>query len=214
MIFDFLSGLITPKEKKFYPLFEKASSNLIETSKTFQEFINADSSQKFKIYEKLEHLEQIGDDITIHTYKELLSTFLTPLDREDIHGLITALDDIVDAIYGSAKRIMLYKISPDLPNIHKHAEILVNISKDIHQLMFELRDLKNREKIKTLIHNLKEAEFESDNSYEHAIAELFDSETNVGLIFKRKEIYSYLEKAVDYVEDVAIVFETILAKNA
>lgn len=214
MIFDFISGLITPKEKKFYPLFEKASSNLIETAKTFQEFIHAEGSHQHELYKKIEHLEQIGDNVTIETYREVLATFLTPLDREDIHALITAVDDIVDAIYGSSKRIMLYKVSPKLPNIQKHAEILVRISQDIHQLMIELRDLKDREKIKKLIDNLKEAEFESDNSYEHAIAELFDTETHVGTIFKKREIYSYLEKSVDYVENVAIVFETILAKNA
>lgn len=214
MIFDFLSGLLTPKEKKFYPLFERASSNLIETSKVFKEFIQAEGSHQHELFKKIEHLEQVGDDVTVETYKELLATFLTPLDREDIHALITAVDDIVDAIYGSSKRIMLYKVSPNLPNIQKHADILVKISQDIHQLMIELRDLKNRDKIKQLINNLKEAEFESDNSYEHAIAELFDTEPHVGTIFKKREIYSYLEKSVDYVEEVAVVFETILAKNA
>ncbi len=214
MIFDFISSLITPKEKKFYPLFEKATSNLIEISKTFHEFIHSEGTHQQELFKKIEQLEQIGDDVTIETYREVLSTFLTPLDREDIHALITAVDDIVDAIYGSSKRIMLYKVSPKLPNIQKHAEILLKISQDVHQLMIELRDLKNREKMKTLINNLKEAEFESDNSYEHAIAELFDTETNVGLIFKKREIYSYLEKSVDYVENVAVVFETILAKNA
>ncbi len=214
MIFDFISGLITPKEKKFYPLFEKATSNLMVISKTFQEFIQSEGSHQHELYKKIEHLEQVGDEVTIETYREVLATFLTPLDREDIHALITAVDDIVDAIYGTSKRIMLYRVSPKLPNIQKHAEILVKISQDIHQLMIELRDLKDREKMKKLIDNLKEAEFESDNSYEHAIAELFDTETNVGLIFKKREIYSYLEKSVDYVENVAIVFETILAKNA
>jgi uncharacterized protein Yka (UPF0111/DUF47 family) len=214
MIFDFISGLITPKEKKFYPLFEKASANLIQISKVFQEFIHTEGTKQQELFKEIERLEQVGDEVTIETYHEVLATFLTPLDREDIHALITAIDDIVDAIYGSSKRIMLYKISPDLPNIHKHAEILLRISQDIHQLMLELRTLKDREKIKKLIINLKEAEFESDNSYEHAISELFDNETHVGTIFKIREIYSYLEKSVDYVEDVAIVFETILAKNA
>lgn len=214
MIFDFISGLIAPKEKKFYPLFEKASSNLIEIAKTFQEFIRSEGTYQHELYKKIEHLEQVGDNVTIETYREILATFLTPLDREDIHALITAVDDIVDAIYGTSKRIMLYKIHPNLPNIQKHAEILVYASQDIHQLMILLRDLKDREKMKQLIDNLKEAEFESDNSHEHAIAELFDTETNVGIIFKKREIYSYLEKSVDYVENVAIVFETILAKNA
>lgn len=214
MIFDFISGLITPKEKKFYPLFEKASSNLIETAKTFQSFIQSEGSRQQELFKKIEHLEQIGDEVTVETYREVLATFLTPLDREDIHALITAVDDIVDAIYGSSKRIMLYKVSPKLPNIERHAELLTKVSQDIHQLMLELRTLKDREKMKKLIDDLKEAEFESDNSYEFAIAELFDTETNVGLIFKKREIYSYLEKSVDYAEEVAVVFETILAKNA
>ncbi len=214
MIFDFISSLITPKEKKFYPLFEKASSNLIVIASTFKEFINSEGSKQAELYKKIEELEKIGDDVTIETYREVLATFLTPLDREDIHALITSVDDIVDAIYGSSKRIMLYKVSSQLPCIQKHAELLVKVSKDIHQLMIELRELKNRDEMKKLIQNLKGAEFESDNIYEHEIAELFDNEVNIGLIFKKREIYSYLEKSVDYVEDVAIVFETILAKNA
>ena len=214
MIFDFIAGLISPKEKKFYPLFEKASENLKLISQKFQEFIQTEGAKQEELFKEIEKLEQIGDEITVKTYHEVLATFLTPLDREDIHALITAVDDIVDAIYGSSKRIILYKISPNLPNIHTHANILVKVSADIHELMVELRTLKNRDKIKQLIQNLKEAEFESDHSYELAISELFDTETHVGTIFKKREIYSYLEKAVDYVEEVAIVFETILAKNA
>lgn len=214
MFFDFLSSLISPKEKKFYPLFESASENLIVTAQKFKEFIAADKETQKKYFQELESLEQKGDEITVTTYREILATFLTPFDREDIHALITALDDIVDAIYGSAKRIILYKIPSRLPNIEQHADILVKASQDIHFLMLELRTLKNRDKIKSLIEELKKAEYDSDYHYELAIAELFDTEKEVGSIFKKREVYSYLEKAVDYVEEVGVVFETILAKNA
>src|ERR1700739_18351 len=110
-IFKFL----IPQEKKFFQLFEKASSNLLETAVLLTRMVNTtDGDKRKELLREIERLEHIGDSVTHEIFTELSTTFITPFDREDIHALTSAVDDVVDFIHGSAKRIELYKINvPD-----------------------------------------------------------------------------------------------------
>src|SRR6185312_9847089 len=106
-----LFKFLIPQEKKFFPLFERASANLLETSKTLTLMVNTTDKEKRREYlREVERLEHIGDTVTHQIFTELGTTFITPFDREDIHALTSAVDDVVDFIHGSAKRIELYKI--------------------------------------------------------------------------------------------------------
>src|SRR5687768_8205077 len=97
-------ALFSPKDRKFFPLFEKATENLLHASKTLVEALETSSpDRRRELLKEIERLEHIGDNITHSILHELSSNFITPFDREDIHALATVLDDVVDYIHGSAK---------------------------------------------------------------------------------------------------------------
>src|SRR6185295_19411513 len=103
-----LLSFLIPQEKKFFELFERSSANLVETSKTLVKLVNASSEKQKELFREIERLEHVGDAITHETFNELSANFITPFDREDIHDMVSSLDDVVDFIHGSAKRIESY----------------------------------------------------------------------------------------------------------
>lgn len=214
-MFQKILQLLVPKEKKFYPLFDNAAKNLVNAAEVFNKFVAApDRAAKQLLLEELNRIEVKGDQIAVETYKEVLASFLTPLDREDIHALITAVDDIVDAIYGSAKRYMLYNLQDMHPCMLTHAKLLDQCAREIDKVMEGLKDMKGLQDVKVACTVIKNCEAESDMSFESSIAEMYDSDHDAKYILKWREVLSYLEKALDYCEDASVVFEGILAKNA
>src|SRR3954466_12497411 len=139
----------TPKDKKFFPLFEKAAANATATSKVLVELVNTTNAERRKeLFREIERLEHIGDNITHETFNELSSNFITPFDREDIHNLVSAIDDIVDYIHGASKRMELYKVEEMTPAIIKLSELILKGSEELQIAVSELRNLKNLSKIK------------------------------------------------------------------
>ena len=211
---NFLSVLI-PKEKKFFTLFEKASGNLLAISKMLVEMVNSSSPEKRKeLIKEIERLEHVGDNITHETFNELSSTFITPFDREDIHALTAALDDIVDFIHGSAKRIELYKVTEIHPSFIKLAGLIEKGAGEIHNAVSELRNMKNVNKIKEACVRINSIENHADDIFDMTIAQLFEEEKDAIKVIKIKEILSALETATDKCEDVANALETIILKSA
>ena len=110
MKFDNLIQALIPKDKKFFTMFEKATSNLVTISKVLVELANASSPERrMELAKEIDDLEHLGDQFSHSIFSELAATFITPFDREDIHSLTSAIDDIVDHIHGASKRIILYK---------------------------------------------------------------------------------------------------------
>jgi uncharacterized protein len=139
---NFLQFLV-PKDKKFFPLFEQAAENAVEVSKVLVEAVTTSSLEKRKeLIKKIEELEHKGDKITHSIFYELNSTFITPLDREDIHLLAKSLDDIVDYINGAAMRILLYKIVEIPAPMVKLAELTLKSAEGIRIAVKELKDVK------------------------------------------------------------------------
>ena len=133
-----------PQDKKFFPLFEKASGNLLQSSRVLVEMVNTSSLEKrIELIKEIERLEHIGDSVTHEIFSELSSNFITPFDREDIHYLVSSIDDIVDYIHGSAKRIELYKVNEITPTISKLAELILQSSEELHKAVCGLRKMKN-----------------------------------------------------------------------
>jgi len=210
-----LINLLIPKEKKFFTLFERASENLHTISKALVEMVNASSPEKRKeLIKEIEHLEHVGDNITHETFNELSSTFITPFDREDIHDLTAALDDIVDFIHGSAKRIELYKVTEIHPSFIKLAGLIEKGAGEIHNAVSELRNMKNVNKIKEACVRINSIENHADDIFDMTIAQLFEEEKDAIKVIKIKEILSALETATDKCEDVANALETIILKSA
>ncbi len=209
-----LLQILLPQEKKFFPLFEKASGNLYQTSQVLNTMLKeTDFEKREALIREIEHLEHIGDNITHDIYSELKTTFITPFDREDIHELASAIDDIVDYINGSAKRISLYKIIKINPAFIKLSELIINSANEINNAVIGLRNMKNVNKIKESCILINSNENLADEVFENAIANLFDEEQNAIEIIKIKEVLTSLETATDKCEDVANVIESIIVKN-
>jgi predicted phosphate transport protein (TIGR00153 family) len=209
-IFKFL----VPQEKKFFPLFEKASGNLLETSGVLIKMVNCtDADKRRELLREIERLEHIGDSVTHEIFTELSTTFITPFDREDIHALTSAVDDVVDFIHGSAKRIELYKIHVPDANISKFAELIEKGAEELHKAISGLRDLKNVDAIRSACVRINSIENHADDIFDNAIARLFVEQTDAIEIIKIKEVLSVLETATDKCEDAANVLETIIVKN-
>ncbi len=204
-----------PKDRKFHPLFEQASANLVAISKVLIEALTTASIEKRTAFiREIEKLEHVGDDITHQIFQEISTTFITPFDREDIQHLASAMDDVVDYIHGSAKRIELYKVDPIHPSMIKLAELILQSAEELNVAICGLRNMKNLMKIKESLVRVNSLENHADDIFDNAVARLFEDEKNAIEIIKIKEVLSALETATDKCEDAANVIESIIVKQA
>ena len=133
-----------PKDKKFFPLFEQDSANLIKLGEKLVEAVNTeDLTRRKELFKDISDLEHTGDEITHQIHLELSKNFITPFDREDIHRLASAIDDIADYIHGSASRMDLYNVTIITPPIKELSNLILQACQDLHKAIHELRNLKN-----------------------------------------------------------------------
>ncbi len=209
-IFQFL----VPKDKKFFPLFEQASSNLILLAETLHEAVNAPKSEREEYYRKVEELEATIEEITHKTHLELSRNFITPFDREDIHSLIKAIDNVADNMHGAASRMRLYQIEKITKSIRKLTEINLEAAQLIGVGIKELKDLKNPKAIKDTCKKINKLESKADSVFDKAVADIFENEMDAKNIIKYKEVLSALEMASDKCKSVANVMEQISVKHS
>jgi len=207
-IFQFL----VPKDKKFFPLFEQASINLIQLAETLHEAVNAPKSEREEYFKKIEELEANIEEITHKTNLELSRNFITPFDREDIHALITAIDDVADYMHGAASRMRLYQVEKITKSIRKLTEINLEACQHIGNAIKELKDLKNLKAIADACKKINKLESKADNVFDKAVADIFENETDAKNIIKYKEVLSALETASDKCKSVANVLESVTVK--
>ena len=157
-----------PQDKVFYTLFENASANLETLANKLVQVVNeADFNKRATIIKEMEDLEHQNDMLTHEIFVELGKNFITPFDREDIHSLATALDDIADYIYASGKKINFYKIEPTTDSgIQKTSDAIAQAVLAVNAAVIELRNLKNTQKIVECVIKI--------NSVENMADELFD----------------------------------------
>ncbi len=210
-IFNFFS----PKDKLFQPLFEQAGTNLVKIAAALVDTVNETDLEKRKAHIKeVEILEHAGDDITHAIFLGLEKTFITPFDREDIHALVSALDDIVDYIYAAGINIDLYNIKTIDKSMISLAQLLFDMCTDLDLAIKELRSFKNTHVIADVCLRINAGESQADLICNKAIATLFDNEFDAIELIKQKEVLQMLEMATDKCDDAANVLETILVKNA
>lgn len=209
-IFQFL----VPKDKKFFPLFEEASSNLIEIASTLHEAVNLPLKERDILFQKIDELEIKGENITRQTNIELSRNFITPFDREDIYSLITSIDNVADNIHGASSRMKLYQVDKITKSIRKLTEINLEACQNIDIAVRELKNLKKIKNITDACSRINKLENKSDNVYDKAVSELFENETDAKNIIKYKEVLSVLESATDKCKGVASVLESIAVKHS
>ncbi len=204
-----------PHDDSFYKFFESASQNLVNASLLLKEIVLAkEGSARDKLVVQIKELEHHGDSLTHQIFSELNSTFVTPFDREDIHQLTSALDDVMDHMDGAASRISLYKIKKCPKSVLTLVDILQLSIAELHRGVEMLPDLDKKNELQRVFQKVNEYENSADTVFERGVAELFDKERNAIQVIKLKEILVGLETATDKCEDAANVLEGIYIKHA
>ena len=216
MNIDTILRILVPKDHSFLPLFDKAAENLIGAARLLKELMSATGSEAFEaIYIKIKDVEHKGDDITKATYHQLNKSFITPFEREDIHELISHIDDVVDSINGIARRMHLYKPKNILPEFSLMADILLEASHEISNAIRGLHDpIINIESIRKSCNRLKELESHADDIFFTATSGLFENEEDPIELMKNNKIMEMLERSINDSEDVAETIKSVLIKLA
>lgn len=205
-----------PKDKVFYSLFEDASVNLESIARKLLQVVQEpDFNKRASIIKEMEELEHKNDEVTHHIFIELGRNFITPFDREDIHSLASALDDIADYIYSAGKKINFYHIDPIADNgIQKSAQAILEAVLAVKSAVAEIRNLKNTHKIVECVIKINSIENQADEIFDSCIEKLFDSDVDAKELIKRRELYQILEIVTDKCEDAGNVIESIVVKYA
>jgi len=202
---------LLPKEEKYFSLFNNLASHLTESAKLLQNLFS-DFDNRAAYAEQIKVVEHKCDEITHEIIKKLNQTFITPIDREDIHALASGLDDIVDAIEYTAKRIILYHVAQSTEHARKMSDVMVRLTAHLESAVGALGNKGDQVLADCVaIHTL---ENEGDVYHHQAVEKLFAEEKDPITIIKMKEIYEKMERMIDKAEDVANVLEAIVLKNA
>ena len=202
---------ILPTDHAFFTMFEKASQNIFEGAEILKDLLDnfIDIKEKARQIEEIEHK---GDTITHDIVRKLNTTFITPIDREDILALASSLDDIIDLIHAAATRIILYKVTESTPQAKELGFLILKSVRELNKGI----SLMGRKMNEVYDHcvEVNSLENEADRVCRDAIADLFEFEKDPITILKWKEIYETLETATDRCEDAANVLEGVALKNA
>jgi uncharacterized protein Yka (UPF0111/DUF47 family) len=207
--------IFMPKNKIFYGLFEEVADTVAEMGQTLKKVVNEpDYDKRAPIIKLLEDLEHQNDETTHKIFMELGRNFITPFDREDIHYLASALDDIADYIYSSAKKINFYSVNPNESGIQKLADLVDLGTIEIKKAVYGLRDMKKLREMTEAFIKINSIENQADDIFDMSIEKLFQNENDFKEVIKKREIYQALETATDKCEDAANVIESIIIKYA
>jgi predicted phosphate transport protein (TIGR00153 family) len=199
-----------PRNEDFYAQFTALADQLRIGGELLEQMLAHDPVVWDKV-DEIKEVEHKCDHLTHQIIQKLNSTFVTPIDREDIHALAKALDDVMDAIDASARFVRLYKIKTIRYGARELARI---ISLGAEQVRLGMEALEKRTGVAQRSVEINRLENEADRIHESALRRLFDEETDPILIIKWKEILDVLEEATDRCEDVANLLEGVVVKNA
>jgi hypothetical protein len=203
---------LIPKEEKFYDLFEELAEKIDEGSRLFLDMLHHYDTFESRL-SKLKEIEHEADIITHRTYEKLHTTFLTPIDREDIYDLINKMDSILDMNEAAAIRMSLYKIKEPKEELFQQARILNEATGKLKMIVHGLRDMKNAKAILDACVEINTLENTGDQVLRATMAKLFEHEKDPIELIKWKEIFERFEEAVDICEDVSNIVEGIVLKN-
>ena len=201
---------LIPRDEAFFESFVKMATEIRYAATLFQEMVGPDQPLWDRA-SRINDVEHRCDALTRDVLLRLHRTFVTPIDREDIHALALALDDVADAIDDCAKLMELYRLDRVRPGVRELARILSEATEHVLKAMEALRD---KAKISGSTAEIDRLEHDGDVAYQQSIVALFDNEKDPIQIIKWKELYGYLEAATDRCEDIANVLDGISVKHA
>jgi len=206
---------LVPKEEKFFEMLAEQSEIAIEAAKELKDFVSRyselDRDERKAKSQSIKNLEHKGDEVTHKIIERLNKTFITPIDKEDIHQMAVLLDDVIDLINAVSLRFFLLGIERIDSHITKLVDIINEAVTELNKSIFDLKKLKDMKEHYINIHSL---ENEADEEYYKGIDELFHFYKNPIDIMKYREIYDLLESVTDKCEDITNVIEGIVVKHA
>ena len=206
-------GFLIPKEFGFFDVFDQHAATCVEGTQIFIEMLEhfGDAPAKAR---RLKDAEHRADEITHRTVEMLHKTFITPFDRDQIHKLISRMDDVMDLIDGAARRMMLYGVKEIPAELLELAKVLYHSTLELQIAVKNMRDLKNAKQILKSCIEINKLENDGDAIRDSAIAKLFKEEKDAVQVLVWKEIYEDVENAIDRCEDVANIIEGVVLENA
>ena len=200
-----------PREEEFFDLFVEVANRNKEAAQHLRQLFEAPPERRTPHVEAIKRLEHEADQVTHEVVNRLDRTFITPLDREDIHQLASDLDDVMDMMDGTARRAQIFRLGPAPDGVRQ----LVNvIERMVAALAEAVGRLKPGDDVMQYCIEAKKLEEEGDAIYHDALGQLFEKERDALEVIKWKEIYDNLEGTLDQAEDVANVVESITLKHA
>ncbi len=201
---------LIPREEKFFMDLEAMADEIARGARLLEEMLAPDHP----VWDKADEIKEVEhkcDFLTHEIIQRLNRTFVTPIDREDIHGLARSLDDVMDAIDAAASVVRLYRMQRVRFGARELAKIISASSK---QLVQATKELERRHGVAQCAVEINRLENEADRLHQHAVQQLFDEETDPIAVIKWKETLDFLEAATDRCEDVANVLEGVVVKHA
>jgi uncharacterized protein len=205
-----LSNIVAPRDREFFDLFEEAGGNIVRAADLLEQMLR-DYPDRADLARDILICEQEGDRITHDIIRRLNETFVTPIDREDIHALASALDDVVDFTEEVADYMGLYKIEAPMEQAQRQTQILHQAARQIAAAVPRLRGFQDISHYTVEINRL---ENDGDRVTREAMASLFDNGIDPMVVIRWKDIYERLESAIDATEQVANILESVVIKNS
>ncbi|MCG2583025.1 DUF47 domain-containing protein [Massilia sp. TS11] len=206
-------GRLMPTEGKFFELFNQHADLCVKGAKEMVALMTNFDDLESRTH-AIEGIEKQADKITYQTVDLLHKTFITPLDRDDIHKLITGMDDILDLYEDAAQTISLYDLQSVTPETRRLAELSLQCVEKVQQAVALLHNMDNARQIVGICEEIDRLESDADHVMRAAMSKLFRDEPDVRTLIKLKAIYEILETVSDRCEDVANIIEGIIVENA
>jgi predicted phosphate transport protein (TIGR00153 family) len=206
-------GRFLPKETSFFDFFEEHAALTVEGAKELLSLVTTSANIMAKC-RRISDIEHETDVITHRCVEALHKTFITPIDRDQIHRLITRMDDIMDYVEAAAERIELYELTDMTSDVRDLAEVLHRATIQVEVAARSLRNLKDPQAVLKVCVNINRLENEADAILRRSVARLFKEEKDPIVVIKWKEIYENLESAADRCEDVANIIEGVILEHA
>jgi predicted phosphate transport protein (TIGR00153 family) len=206
-------GRLMPTEGKFFELFTQHADLCVKGAKEMVALMTNFNDLEIRVH-AIESIEKQADQVTHRTLEMLHKTFITPLDRDDIHQLITRMDDILDLLEDAAQTISLYDIKAITPEAKRLAELCLASTEKVKAAVGLLHSMNNSSEILNICEEIDRLESDADHVMRAAMSKLFREEPDVRNLIKLKAIYEILETVTDRCEDVANIIEGIIVENA
>jgi len=206
-------GRLLPKEGKFFDFFNEHAELCVKGSREMVALMTNFDDLEIRVH-AIEGIEKQADQVTHATLDALHKTFITPLDRDDIHQLITRMDDILDLLEDAAQTISLYDIKSTTPEAKRLAELCLACTEKVKAAVGLLHNMDNSRQILEICQEIDRLESDADHVMRAAMSKLFREEPDVRTLIKLKAIYELLEAVTDRCEDVSNIIEGIIVENA